>query len=149
MVELQFYKIDKNNSSCEVVAKNKLLFKITKPTVIQSSEIIKIKTGIILKVPDGHLLNIFTYPALADKACELFPNIIILDSEASEAEVQLAVRNSGRNQINLMIGEVIAVGHLNQVQDITIGEFEPNIVTNPKLPNTTPQKKNTFEFEVK
>ena len=149
MIDIQFYKVNNKENSFVAVVEDRLLFTVPKPTVIQSSEIIKLKTGTVMKIPRGYVLTIYTHPDLANQACELFPGVTVIDGWAPEAELELAVRNSGRSQVNLLMGNMIAVGYLSQAHDIGVGEFEPSILNNPELPNTRPQKKNPFNFEVK
>ena len=149
MVDIQFYKINKSAESFVVVLEDRLLFALPNPTVIQSSEIIKIKTGTVMKIPRGYVLTIYTPPDLAKQACELFPGVTVIDGWGPEVELELAVKNSGRNQVNLLAGNTIAVGYLSKVDDIGVGELELDVVANPKLPGTRPQKKNSFNFEVK
>ncbi len=149
MIDIQFYKINKNANSFVTLTEDRLLFTVPKPTVIQSSEIIKIKTGTVIKIPRGYVLTVYTHPDLVNQACELFPSVTAIDGWAPEVELELAIRNSGRNQVNLLMGNMIAVGYLSQAHNIGVGEFEPDIITNPDLPNTRPQKKNPFNFEVR
>ncbi len=149
MIDIQFYKINKNAESFVILTEDRLLFAVPEPTVIQSLEIIKIKTGTVMKIPRGHVLTICTHPDLAKQACELFPSVTVIDGWAPAVELELAVKNSGRNQINLIPGAIVAVGYLSQVSDIGAGELELDVVANPELPGTRPQKKNPFNFEVK
>jgi len=62
MVKINFHKINKDESSSVTNDGDRLLFSIPKPVVVQPLEIIKIKTGVIMKVPLGHVITISTYP---------------------------------------------------------------------------------------
>lgn len=149
MVKINFYKINKEGSSSVTNDGDRLLFSVPEPTVIQPSEIIKIKTGIIMKVPLGYVITISTYPNLPIEAVELFPAAITIDSCAPGTELELAVRNSGRSQLNLMTGILFAIGYVNETQNIELGEFELDTVPSPSKEKSVPQKKDSFSFEVK
>lgn len=122
-------------------------FNCITPTIIQPSEIQRVKLGVACDVPFGYVLQISTYPALADKASEVFPALTVIDHK-HEGELLLAVRNHGRDPLNLMPGTPIAVGRLVKPETFDVEGFEYEA---PKLERTTsrPQKKNPFNFEVK
>jgi len=149
MVEIHFYQTNKNEAPGAAVAEDVVVFTIPKPTVIQPSEILQIQTGIVMKVPPGYVVTLSTHPALSEKAAELFPGVITVDSYAPETELRLAIRNSGRSQLNLMPGFLFAVGYVSQIHNIEVGEFEPDAIANPQKEKSKPQKKNPFNFEVK
>lgn len=149
MVEIHFYQINKNEAPAAAVADDMMVFSTPKPAVIQPAEILQIQTGIVMKVPPGYVVTLSTHPDLSEKAAELFPGVTTVDSYAPEAELKLAVRNSGRNQLNLMPGALVAVGYVSKIHEIEVGEFEPGIIANPQMGKSKPQKKNPFRFEVK
>ena len=149
MVKINFYKINKDESSSVTIDGDRLLFSIPKPTIVQPSEIIKIKTGIIMKVPSEHVVIISTYPDRPIAAAELFPAVVTMDGCASETELELAVKNSGRGQLNILPGVPFAVGYVIRTHTIEFGEFEPDAVTPSPKEKSVPQKKNSFSFEVK
>jgi len=149
MVEIQFYKLTKNETPSVAATEDKFVFSVPKPTVIQPAEIIKIQTGLVVKVPKGFVLTLSPHPDLSEKAADLFPSIITVDSYAPEKELALAVRNSGRNQLNLLAGFPFAVGYVSEIRNIETGDFEPDVIKNPVRDQSRPQKKNPFSFEVK
>jgi len=122
-------------------------FNCVKPTMVQPSEIQRVKLGVACDVPFGYVLQISTYPALADKAAEVFPALTVID-HTHEGELLLAVRNHGRDPLNLMPGTPVAVGRLVKPETFDVEGFEYEA---PKLerPTSRPQKKNPFNFEVK
>jgi len=120
-------------------------FNCVTPTIIQPSEIHRIKLGVACDVPGGYVLQISTYPELADKAAEVFPALTVIDSK-HVGELMLAVRNHGRDPLNLMPGTPVAVGRLVKPETFDIEGFEYEA---PKAqPKSKPQKKNPFSFEV-
>jgi len=126
---------------------DRVVFHCVKPAIIQPSEIQKVKIDVACEVPHGYVLQISTYPKLAEQAAEVFPALTAIDS-SHEGELMLAVRNHGRNPLNLMPATPVAVGHLVKIELLNIEGFEYSA---PKLERATsrPQKKNPFNFEVK
>lgn len=114
---------------------------------IQPSEIQKVKIGIVCEVPQGYVLQINTVSSLSEKAGELFPAFVVIDS-TYEGGLILAVRNSGRDPLNLMPGTPVGRGHLVKIEQLEIEEFEYQSLTKD-LPKTKPQKKKPISFEVK
>jgi len=142
-------KVRENEPAGLVLAEGVLHFIAAKPTVIQPSEIMKVPINAVVRIPGGVLLNISTSEELASKAGELFPALIALDNMSGDVVLELPIRNSGRNQINLQIGDVVARGHLVPIEFPTIEEFTIQI-PNADRPKTRPQKKNDgIKFEVK
>jgi hypothetical protein len=150
MVKVQYYKIDKNAPGSLVADEDRLTFIVPEPTVVQPLEIIRIPLGIVLHLTSkSATLTLHTHPELSQKACELFPSVLVMDHLFPEKELELYVRNSGRNQVNLMQNEKIAVGYVTEIQEFEIEDFAPDFVTQPTLPRTKPQKKGSFNFEIK
>jgi dUTPase len=127
-----------------------LVFLAAKPIIIQPSEIMKVQTGLSVRVPFGYVLNISTAPALSVKAGELFPGLIAVGASITDVELNLPVKNSGRNVLNIMAGQTIAVGHVVKTEEISLKDFEPQdwkVVSNAE---SKPQKKNpNFKFEIR
>jgi len=126
-----------------------LNFPCLQPTIIQPGEIKKVPTGITLKIEKGNILTIYTPSELWQIAAEVFPAVLILDHSAPETPLEIPVRNSGRNQLNLLAGQTVACGIGSKITSIQIQEFEPvskktSVVTN------RPQKKNPdVKFEIR
>jgi len=146
MVKVDFYQTNKDADPVIEAAGNRLLFYAPRPTIIQPSETIKISMGLGLKINANHVLIINTADELSADACELFPSTKIIDGQE---EVILAVRNKGRNQVNIMTGKLIAVGYLLSIKKIELNKSEPTESPKQQPHKTKPQKKNNFEFEVK
>ena len=121
-------------------------FRCVKPTIIQPSEIQKVSIGVACEIPFGCVLQISTYPKLSEQAAEVFPALTVIDHN-HEGELMLAVRNHGRNPLNLMPETPVAVGRIVKVEVLNVEGFEYSA---PKAqPKSKPQKKNPFSFEVK
>ena len=122
-------------------------FRNLKPVMVQPSEIQRVQIGVACEIPAGYVLQISTYPKLAEQAAELFPALTQVD-HTHEGELLLAVRNHGRNPLNLMPGTPIARGHLVKVEPLELEEFDFE-VRKAEVPKSKPQKKNPFSFEVR
>ncbi len=147
MGKVQLFKFNTHAPSNVTVSEDKISFTIPKPIVIQSSEIVKVKIGFGLKVPDGHIITLYTGSQLIDKVCELFPSVITFDSSTLGNQLEIAIRNNSRNQVNLMPGISIAEGYLTKIQKIDVTESGQEAVPEPV--KSKPQKKDPFNFEVK
>lgn len=147
-MELQVHGSD--NTETLLYEDGVLVFLAAKPTIVQPSEIMKVQTGLSVRVPFGYVLNISTAPALAIKAAELFPGLMAVSASEQEVELELPVRNSGRNALNIMAGQTLAVGHVVKTEEINIKDFEPQdwkLVSNAE---SKPQKKNpNIKFEIR
>lgn len=126
-----------------------LQFTVTKPVVIQPSEIMKVPINSVVKVDPGVVLNISTHPDLAVKVGELFPSLVVLDSSSPEVPLELPVRNAGRNPINLMPGNPVAVGHLVPTENIELEEFSIAVATKDRPKSSPPKRNKEIKFEVK
>jgi len=122
-------------------------FHCIKHVTVQPSEIQRVELGIACEVPFGYVLQINTYPKLAEQAAELFPALIVLDSTYTD-ELFLAVRNQGRNPLNLMPGTAVAIGRIVKIETLNIEGFDYETLK-PKPLQSKPQKKNPFSFEVR
>lgn len=122
-------------------------FRCAQPTIIQSSEIQKVKIGIACEIPFGCFLQISTYPQLAEQAAELFPALTVID-HTHEGELVLAVRNHGRGPLNLMPETPVAIGRMVKLELLKVEGFEYE-ASKPESRQSQPQKKNPFSFEVK
>lgn len=118
-----------------------------KHVTVQSSEIQRVEIGVACEVPFGYVLQITTYPKLAEQASEVFPALKVVDS-THRGELILAVRNQGRNPINLMPGTPIAIARIIKAELVNVESFDYE-VEKPEPLQSRPQKKNPFSFEVK
>ncbi len=122
-------------------------FNCIKHVTVQPSEIQRVEIGLACEIPFGYVLQISTYPKLADQASEVFPALTVIDS-THQGELFLAVRNQGRNPLSLMPGTPVAVGRLVKTELLNIEGFE-YVTPKPEARQSRPQKKNPFSFEVK
>lgn len=122
----------------------------SQPTVVQPGEIKKVQTGITLKVEAGYALTIYTAPFLWQKAAEIFPAVLVLDHSAPEVPLELPVRNSGRSQLNLLVGQTLAIGIVVKTEPIELEEFTPAPTTTSSGKVSRPPKRNPdVRFEIK
>ena len=149
MIKVEFCLTGKDAKAHVSVQGDHIVFTNPKPIIIQPSEIIKISMGTVMKLPEGYIGIISTHPRLLGKACELFPSTVIRSARSPDAELELAIRNSGRNQVNLMQDDPIGVGYISQIHEIDARELDVDILKKSELPSTSPQKKNPFNFEIK
>jgi dUTPase len=147
-MKLSFANLNKDGLSGATVDGNTLLFQCVKPLIIQPAEIQKVHVGVELRIPEGFVLNISTHPKLADRAGEVFPALTTLD-HTHTGQVVIPVRNNGRNPLNLMVGMVLARGHVVRTEELEFTEEAPTAAPTEPLPRTQPQRKNPFNFEVK
>lgn len=122
-------------------------FRCVQPAIIQPSEIQKVKLGIACEIPFGYFLQISTYPQLAEQASEIFPALTVIDHN-HEGELVLAVRNHGRDPLNLMPETPVAIGRMVKLELLNVEGFEYE-ASKPEPRQSKPQKKNPFSFEVK
>ena len=125
-----------------------ITFTTETPVIVQPAEIIKIQTGIFIKIEWGpEILSINTHPELVSRTGELFGGEMVLHGFADY--VQIPVRNGGRNPLHLMPGQPIAMGRIVPIQMVFSEQIE---VTLPEteLSASTPQKRNPgIKFELR
>lgn len=149
-MQIDFHNVNKEGIIGATLVDGKIIFSAVRPIVIQSSEIMKVQTDLVIRVEKGFVLNISTHPDLAQKGAELFPGLITVDSSANSKPLEFPVKNNGRSALNLMRQGIIAVGYSSKVQKIEIGEFQPELEPSSKDSRSTPQRKNpNIKFEVR
>lgn len=127
-----------------------ITLRCSQPSIIQPGEIKKVQTGITLKVEKGYALTVYTAPFLWDKAAEIFPAVLVIDHAAPETPLQLPIRNAGRSQLNLLVGQVLAFGIGVKTEVLEKEEFTPTNLSNSPAKVNLPQKRNTdVNFEIK
>lgn len=125
-----------------------LIFTASKGTEIQSGEIKKVSTGIILQVPEGCVIQVTTHPSLIEKAIQLFPACTSLTPNLPEDYLMLPIHNVGRNTFHVRPGDALARGFVSPIENIDKHLYEPQIPTKVSR-STRPQKKNSdIKFEV-
>jgi len=122
-------------------------FRCIKHVTVQPSEIQRVDLGVACEIPFGYVLQVSTYPKLADQAAEVFPALTVVD-HTHKGELVIAVRNQGRNPLNLMPETPVAVGRVVKVELLEIEGFDYE-APKPQSRQSKPQKKNPFSFEVK
>lgn len=134
-----------DKAALPAVENNILIFNSASPVILQSTEIKRVKTGLIVKIEENYSLQIGIHPALQDKDISVFPGVLIIDSSHT-GELLIPLQNHGRGQVNLLPNEIIARGILTKIEEIEIVELA---LEEPKSSKeqTKPQKKN-IEFKV-
>jgi dUTPase len=115
---------------------------------VQSGEIKKISTGVVLRAEVGYVLQLSTHPTSAEKAVQLFPASMTLTSNSPEEYLMLAIQNVGRNTFIVRPGDIIAQGFAIPIEKV---EEELYVVepAGKKTRRTKPQKNNSdIKFEV-
>ena len=152
-MKLELYKDNPTSATTTVVEGNRITFGASQPLVIQPGEIMSVQTEMFVRIEDGFVLNISTCREISQRAGELFPGLITIDSEDEILPIQLPIKNSGRSTLHIMPGDRIAVGYVTRAHPIEAGEFvplsKPGEDTSKRL-KTVPQKKNSrsVKFEI-
>ncbi len=148
-VSLKFADLTKEGPKGVTISSEKdcVTFNCVKHVTVQPSEIQRVEIGLACEIPFGYVLQISTYPKLADQASEVFPALTVVDS-THRGELFLAIRNQGRNPLNLMPGTPVAIGRIVKIELLNIEGFE-YVTSKPEAQQSRPQKKNPFRFEVK
>lgn len=148
-MKIYFGKVKNNNLDGIKVVGKAIHFSATKPTIIQPLEIMRIPINYVIQIGEGAVLNISTHPNLTDKVGEIFPALITIDDASKEKPLELAVRNAGRNPINLMPGDLIGIGHLVSTENINPEEIPVDFQVIDKIKSKPPKKNTEVKFEVK
>lgn len=122
-------------------------FRCIKHVTVQPSEIQRVQLGIACEIPFGYVLQVSTYPKLADQAAEVFPALTVVD-HTHKGELFVAVRNQGRNPLSLMPETPVAVGRVVKIELLNVEGFEYEAPKSDPV-QSRPQKKNPYSFEVK
>lgn len=126
-----------------------LVFMCVKPVTVQPSEVVRVPIGLKLKVEQGFTLNISTHPTLVEKLGEVFPGAIVVNSADGGRQLDIPVRNAGRNPIHIMVGDLVARGYIAKNEPVDGEEIDFASVTK-EVTRSKPQKKNPdFKFEMK
>ena len=129
---------------------NIITFTCSKPMVIQSSEIKRVQTDIMLEIESGFILTIFTEPSIYEMAAEVFPGPYILDSGSPKKMLEIPIRNNAGSPLHLLENAVIARGYLTEISKVSVKEIEPVQETKSSRKKSTPAKRNTdIKFEVR
>ena len=119
------------------------------PLEIQAGEILNIKTGLLVEIPTGYTFNIMSLPSLVvHKGLEVLSGYLSLPSDF-EDELIIPIRNISNNQLNLQIGQLIAIGTLTQSETLDVEEFIPRKANKPEPRNTRRPSSAKFTFKVK
>jgi dUTPase len=150
-MRLEFYNARNGEINDEILIEDRLVFAASRPATIHSTEIIKVQTDLVVKVPTGYVLNISTAPELYAKSAELVPSSLAISHLDNEKSLDFFIRNSGRNSINVLPKQVVAVGFVVAVEVPEIGELVRVTPIEVKL-DLSPKKKakvSSIKFELK
>ncbi len=117
-----------------------------KPLEIQAGERIDLKTGLVVRVPEGCILSIQSEPSiLVHKGLEVLGPIFV--APENESELIIPLLNVGKGQLNLHAGMQVAVAMLHITEPVEIETFSPEepkvLKRQPRGPRGAP-----FKFEV-
>jgi len=116
------------------------------PLEIQMGERIDLKTGLVVHVPEGYILNIQSSPeVLVQKGLEVLGPTFVVPEDESELTVPLL--NVGKGQLNLHPGMQVAVAILQSIEAVEIEAFSPQEQKVERLQKKRP-KGDRFKFEV-
>ncbi len=113
---------------------------------IQAGERIDLKTGLVVRVPEGCILSIQSEPSiLVHKGLEVLGPIFV--APENESELIIPLLNVGKGQLNLHAGMQVAVAMLHITEPVEIETFSPEepkvLKRQPRGPRSAP-----FKFEV-
>lgn len=148
-MKVYFSKIKDSDPNGIILVEGVLHFCATKPVVVQPSEIMKVPINSAIRVAGKVVLNIGTHPDLAEKVGEVFPGTVTLNELSIVKPLELAVRNAGRNPINIMPEDSVGIGYLVPIEHIEPEEFSIETVQREKMKSTPPKKNRDIRFEVK
>ncbi len=116
------------------------------PLEIQAGEKVELKTGLLVRVPEGYILNIQSSPSLlVHKGLEVL-GPIFMTSEDKE-EIKIPLYNTSNGQINLQSGMLVATALLVNIENVEIQEFIPEKQKAGRI-QSKPPKGDSFKFEV-
>lgn len=116
------------------------------PLEIQAGERIDLKTGLVVRVPEGYILSIQSEPSiLVHKGLEVLGPTFVAPEDESELIIPLL--NVGKGQLNLHPGMQVAVAMLHMTEPVEIETFSPE---EPKVLKRRPRRprNDPFKFEV-
>jgi dUTPase len=116
------------------------------PLEIQAGERVDLKTGLMVRVPEGYILHIQSSPGvLVDKGLEVLGPTFVAPED--EGELKIPLLNVGRGQLNLHPGMQVAVAIPRSLEPVEIETFSPE---EPKVLPRQPRrpKGDPFKFEV-
>jgi len=100
-----------------------ITFRCANASIIQASEIKKLRTGIAIEVGKGALLSLWPSKFLIEQNISLFPSPFIIDN-SHKGEISLPLHNCGKNQVNLNHGQILAEGYLTKLTKVTLDSLE-------------------------
>jgi len=147
-MKVEFYNTKGKGVDPSLYSQGRFSFKASRPIIVQPSEIMKVQTDLVVRVPEGCILSIVSSHALFRRTGELFPANLVITSMDSDFVLELPIRNCGRNPINIMPEQEIASGFVLASVDVEIGEFD--LLAEQSAPKkSSPQKKNSnIKFEL-
>jgi len=144
-MELGFGKI-KSNATIPEENAGIVSLVTSAPLEIQAGEKIDLKTGLMVRVPEGYILSIQSSPTLlAVSGIEVLGPTFVASED--ESEIKIPLHNTSNGQINLQPSTQVAVAFLVSLVPVEIEEFSPE---KQKAGKGTPvkPKKDPFKFKV-
>ncbi len=127
-----------------------LQFFSAKGLTIQPSEIMKVSTGLSIEAEKGYALHVTACPELQEKGLSVYPGPLVVYS-GHDDELFIPLQNGGRQQVNILPGNLIAHGVITKLEDVQLTQVEPKPETKPrKSPKKLkPEKNAAVKFEIK
>jgi len=125
-------------------------FSSAKGITVQPSEIMRVSTGLSIEVEKGHALHVVACPGLQEKGLSVYPGPLVVYS-GHDDELFITLQNGGRQQVNILPGELIAHGVATKLEDVQLTQVDPKPESKPrKSPKKTVPKKNPdVKFEIR
>lgn len=122
----------------------------SKGMLVQPSEIMKVNTGLSVEMEKGFTLNLVASPELQDKGMAVFPGPLVLYS-SHDAELFVPMQNQGRQQVNILPGDLIVHGIVTRLEDVQLAQVDPKPVAVPKKSpkKIKPERNPNIKFEIK
>jgi len=121
-----------------------------KGITIQPSEIMKVGIGLSVEIEKGFAFHLTACSVLHDKGLSIYPGTLVVYSGHAD-ELFIPLQNGGRQQVNILPGDLLAHGVVTKLEDIQLTQVDPKLVVRPKnVPRKTkPQKNPDVKFEIK
>lgn len=117
---------------------------------VQPSEIMRANTGMSVEIEKGFAFHITASPDLREKGLAVFPGPLVVYS-SHDAELFVPLQNEGRQQVNILPGDLIAHGVVTKLEEIQLVQVEPKPIAVPKNSpkKTKPERNPNVKFEIK
>jgi dUTPase len=117
------------------------------PLELQAGERVDLKTGLVVRVPEGYILSVQSTPSLlVHKGLEVLGPIFVAPGD--EDELKIPLYNVGKSQLNLQPGDMVATGILLSTLSVETEEFNLEKKKATRQPTRKAGKGDPFKFEV-